>query len=145
MKVQCKRCGETKPIEEFDKHLAAGPLEPWNVRRCKVCTHVEYSIRYNDPEKREMQKAASRKWKANNLERHAELAREYRSRHKEKITAQNRLNYAVSIGKVVRLPCQVCGTTEKVQAHHISYKPEDWYNVRWLCHNCHALVHHMQT
>jgi len=145
MKVTCRKCGETKPIDQFDKQIAAGPLEPWNVRRCKECTHVDYSMRYNDPVKREAQKASSRNWKERNLSRHAELAREYRQRHKEKITAQNRLNYAVRSGKVERLPCQVCGTTERVHAHHVSYRQEDWYNVRWLCQNCHELVHHMQT
>lgn len=145
MKCACKRCGEEKPIAEFNKNIAAGPLEPWNIRCCKTCSRVDYSTRYNDPEKKEKQKAASRNWKENNRERHAELAVEYRARHKDKITAQNRLNYAVRTGKIQRQPCQVCGATERIQAHHVSYKPEDWYNVRWLCQDCHELVHSMTT
>lgn len=85
--------------------------------------------------------ASSRAWKENNRERHAELAREYRARHPDRIVAQNRLNYAVRKGRVIRGPCEVCGAKENVHAHHITYKPEDWYNVRWLCYVCHKFEH----
>ncbi len=141
MKVVCKQCGVEKDIEEFNKHLRSGPLEPWNARRCKECTHKEYAQRYATPVRRKRQLKASSNWKSNNPEKHAALARDYRQRHPEKITAQNRLNYAVRKGLVERKPCEVCGSEEKVHAHHVSYEPEDWYNVRWLCYVCHKLEH----
>lgn len=43
-------------------------------------------------------------------------------------------------GKLNRLPCEICGTTEKVEAHHDDYtKP---YDVRWLCFNHHREFHY---
>ena len=141
MKHKCKFCGEKKDVSDFDKILKEGPREPWNLRRCKECTHQEYEVRYSDPKRRKALVTASSNWKKKNPERHAELAREYRKRHPEKTTAQNRLNYAIKKGKIKRLPCEVCGTTKKVHAHHVSYEPEDWYDVRWLCYVCHKIEH----
>lgn len=141
MRVRCKHCGVEKDIAEFNKHLASGPLKPWNVRRCKACAHDEYIKRYATPARRKKLLKASINWKKANPERHAELAREYRARHKDRITAQNRLNYAVRKGLVERTPCEVCGSDDKVHAHHDSYDPADWYNVRWLCYVCHKLEH----
>jgi hypothetical protein len=138
---ECKFCGEAKPFTEFNKHLSEGPLEPWNLRRCKACAHRDFKQRQQDPDANRRLMLSSRAWKDRNPDRHAELAREYRKRHPEKIIAHNRLNYAIRMGRVVRLPCGVCGTTEKVHAHHVSYDPADWYNVKWLCYVCHKIEH----
>lgn len=82
---------------------------------------------------------AAREWKKANPERHAELARAYRARNREKTLAQNKLNYAVRTGKIERQPCEVCSATDKVHAHHHDYgKP---FDVRWLCFKCHKATH----
>lgn len=137
----CKVCGTRKPFEHFDKVLREGPREPWNFRHCKDCAHVAYERRYAIPARRKALLNASVNWKKEHPERHAELAREYRARYPEKIMAQNRLNYAIRKRRIKRQPCEVCGATEKVHAHHISYESKDWYNVRWLCGVCHEIEH----
>ena len=136
-KHKCRICGESKVLTEFDKNYSQGPYEAWNLRYCKICSHEKYLSRYTDSKQRETMQKASRNWKKEHPERHSELAREYRGRHPEKIKAQNKLNYAVRKGRIHRQPCEVCGVTEKIHAHHVSYKPEDWYNVKWLCYLCH--------
>ena len=46
---------------------------------------------------------------------------------------------AISSGRLVRQPCEVCGKTKKVHAHHDNYtKPLD---VRWLCPSHHHEAH----
>lgn len=91
------------------------------------------------PEKRQQQKEMSNAWKKNNPERHAELAREYRLRNPQKTKAQNKLNYALRTGQVVKGPCEKCGTDLRVHAHHHDYsRPLD---VRWLCYLCHKAEH----
>lgn len=137
----CKQCGERKAVKEFNRHHRQGPYEPWNLSICKNCSHRRYEQRRAVPRQLRKLHKASRAWKQTNPERHAKLAREYRERHPEKIVAQNRLNYAVRKGRVVRLPCEVCGTTDRVHGHHPSYDPKDWYNVRWLCSVCHTSEH----
>ena len=83
--------------------------------------------------------ASSRAWKRAHPERHAELARAYRARNREKTRAQNQLNYALRMGRMQRLPCEKCGSSEKVHAHHHDYsKP---FDVRWLCYLCHKAEH----
>jgi hypothetical protein len=141
-KHTCKGCGKTKPFKEFGLQIRGLPRVKANLRRlCRECAHLQYRDRYTSPRHRKVMQEASRSWKQENPERHAELAREYRSRHPEKIVAQNRLNYAIRKGRVQRQPCEECGTAKRVHAHHLSYKPEDWYNVRWLCYVCHELEH----
>lgn len=90
-------------------------------------------------EKHDIQLERSRNWKKQNPERHAELARAYRERNKEKTKAQGLLNYAVRTGRIERGQCDVCGTSERIHGHHHDYsKP---YDVRWLCFVCHKKSH----
>ncbi|KKK91601.1 hypothetical protein LCGC14_2711310 [marine sediment metagenome] len=46
---------------------------------------------------------------------------------------------AVHSGQLMREPCEKCGSTKMVEAHHDDYsRPLD---VRWLCHVCHMGFH----
>lgn len=46
---------------------------------------------------------------------------------------------AVKKGELFRGPCEVCGTTKNIDAHHDDYsKPLD---VRWLCRKHHQMHH----
>ena len=45
----------------------------------------------------------------------------------------------VKAGKLIKMPCEVCGTKINVEAHHDDYdKPMD---IRWLCRNHHREHH----
>lgn len=60
-----------------------------------------------------------------------------RCNHPYKYKATNMVNNFIRDGKLFREPCCVCGSNEKVHAHHDDYaKP---LNVRWLC-----AAHHRQ-
>lgn len=141
MKLKCKICGDEKDIQDFNKAMSAGPLEPWNVRMCKACAHDAYLTRYAEHDRREAQKAASRDWKRRNPGRHAELARQWRAANADKVRAVNRLNYALRMGRLVKRPCEACGATDKVHAHHDSYAEGQELNVRWLCTEHHKMWH----
>lgn len=65
--------------------------------------------------------------------------RRYEERNPEKRRAANIANNALRDGKLVRQPCEVCGSTERVHKHHDDYsRPLD---VRWLCPKHHAEHH----
>jgi hypothetical protein len=44
---------------------------------------------------------------------------------------------ALRSGRLQKGPCEECGSTEDVQAHHHSYLREDALDVTWLCLRCH--------
>lgn len=45
--------------------------------------------------------------------------------------AHNAVKKALAEGGLTREPCEVCG--DAGQAHHDSYHPSRWLDVRWLC------------
>jgi hypothetical protein len=130
----CNKCGSSKELSEFYR-------DPGNsdgrMARCKDCHCLaatlrqiknadqirEYDrIRSKDPKRKEM----TRKYKRN-----ANL------RNPQRSSAQQKVSYAVRTGRMIRMPCETCGTTEQVHAHHDDYsRPLD---VRWLCR-----IHHTQ-
>ena len=64
-------------------------------------------------------------------------AMRHRRRYPEKMRAHNAVRNAIETGRLVRQPCEVCGTVP-AEAHHDDYgKPLD---VRWLCK-----IHHEEV
>lgn len=76
------------------------------------------------------------------LKCHAEQMRNSRRKYSElfpearkRANARTRLKHYVKAGKVKKGPCEVCGSTEKIEAHHEDYdKP---LVVHWLCRKHH--------
>jgi ribosomal protein S27AE len=137
----CKHCDQHKPNDEF---YASQP------RRCKKCVKEKVrahrsqnldSIREYD---RQRAKTPKRKaHMANNLKRwrseNPDRVNKDRRDHPEKYKARSKVGNALRDGKLIKLPCEGCGETEKVQAHHDDYsKPLD---VRWVCTKCHSKTH----
>ena len=99
-----------------------------------------------------MIREAKRKWKASELgrQRFREQGKRYRAkypeevgamikayskRNPEKVAARNAINGAVRYGKIQKQPCEVCGATKYIHAHHDDYSQP--LVVHWLC-----AVHH---
>ena len=56
----------------------------------------------------------------------------------ERHKARAAMTWAITSGRLKRLPCEICGA-KKVEGHHEDYsKPLD---VRWLCTKHHRLAH----
>lgn len=53
----------------------------------------------------------------------------------QKIWCRNATNKAIIKGHLTRGLCEICGTSENIEAHHEDYS--DPYNVKWLCNNHH--------
>lgn len=118
----CGRCGVVKQLGEFnkDKYTKSGYRS-----QCKDCMTKE-RIELKDYYKQWREDEDRKKWYAN-----------YRkSRYQEgkiKVKARN------AARSLVRQPCEVCGTTERIHAHHDDYAfPLD---VRWLCAAHHSQWH----
>lgn len=53
--------------------------------------------------------------------------------------AHSAVSNALRDKKIFKNSCFVCGN-EKVEAHHTSYKKENWLNVQWLCKKHHTEI-----
>jgi hypothetical protein len=65
----------------------------------------------------------------------------YNAVNREKYLAHKAVYKAIKKGTLVKQPCEICGTAEKVQAHHDDYSKR--LDVRWLCPKHHK-EHHAQ-
>jgi hypothetical protein len=155
---QCYACKETKPLDSFYrlKRMTDG-----HVGKCKECT--KYQVRKNRAAKIDYYREWDRK-RSHNPERIAlrnpklnliglycvipigHPARQevkssndlYIKRNPKKYRAHTTFHSATLTGKLIRQPCEVCGSTT-VHGHHDDYsKPLD---VRWLCPKHHSERH----
>jgi hypothetical protein len=65
--------------------------------------------------------------------------REWQKAHPEQTRAQQTVQIAVKTGELIAQPCEFCGTTERIHAHHADYSMP--LTVNWLCHSCHIRYH----
>ncbi len=84
------------------------------------------------PEYRIHRKEYQKKWVAENPEKIKANRKKWTERHR----ARDKFKYAVKSGKIVRMPCEICGDP-KSEGHHEDYsKP---FEVKWLCLKHHAM------
>lgn len=127
----CFKCNIKKPLGEFYQHkrMADGYLN-----KCKDCSKKD--VKRN----RELNIGYYREYDKNRGNRQHELySKEYREKYPLKYKAHNLVNNSIRDGKLFREPCENCGISESVHAHHDDYaKP---LNVRWLCAGHHKQWH----
>lgn len=132
---KCFKCKEHKPRQCFYRHsqMADGRLG-----KCKECTKIDVVNRRKEkPEEiREYERLRNQtQGRKSNALRYQKSAR---LRNPEKYRARVSLNNAVRDGRVLKLPCNVCGSLV-VEGHHRDYrKPLD---VVWLCKTHHLEEH----
>lgn len=71
--------------------------------------------------------------------KHARRLYAQRERGSQKRAARVAVGNAIQSGKLTKCPCEVCGTTHLVHAHHDDYSKA--LDVRWLCPKHHAAEH----
>lgn len=72
-------------------------------------------------------------------EQNAQKNRKWNAENREKYLAHKKVENAIKSGRLTRQPCERCGSTERVHAHHDDYsKPMD---VMWLCPTHHGERH----
>lgn len=142
----CRKCKLFKNIDEFRKtRRKKDGLQDW----CKDCCKKYDKLYYTkNKDKRNRQ---ARNWAINNPEKRFIIEKKYRESEKgKKALYENCKKYSKkypnrrnSYNKVRRnlkkQPCEMCGNTDKVEAHHEDYeKPLD---VIWLCSKHHKEIH----
>lgn len=114
---RCSMCHQLKLESDFYRNRAQ---KDGFYHYCKEC-HITYFKKYAFTKiRKKHQQRKTANWTQKNP---------------EKRKAHNILNTALHAGKITRQPCQVCGSTQRVEAHHEDYsKPLE---VEWLCRKHH--------
>lgn len=125
----CFKCQEVKPLSEFYKHKM---MADGHVNKCKECNKKD--VRENRSSKVEYYREYDRvRGNRQTEEYFAGYKADYPNKHK----AHTMVGNAIRDGHLFKMPCETCGSEERIHAHHDDYaKP---LNVRWLC-----AAHHRQ-
>ncbi len=128
----CTSCKNGKPLVEFYKQPSNSD---GRAGRCKDCHKASMKKnRRENPEVRVRDRARAK------LPHRKEASRavviRWRKENPEAYKAQTAVGNALRDGKIERQPCEECGETRRVHAHHDDYSRP--LVVRWLC----PLHHH---
>lgn len=149
----CTKCGELKPLEDY---YALSGNKDGRFNECKECTKAR--VRRHRQENLERIQAYDRE-RGSSEHRKANVRRTYRKRvsdpekrkkeweYKKEWFNRNSLKKAahtitcnaIRDGRLIRQPCEWCGTEKNIHAHHEDYNFP--MAVTWLCRTCHGLRH----
>ena len=99
---------------------------------CKECKHKEL----------EKVRQAEREAKRLSIEEVTKRKAEHRKWAMFQRAGRKFTETCINIGMLIRSPCEVCGDTNDVEAHHDDYYQP--YQVRWLCRG-HHVEHHAKV
>lgn len=123
---QCRSCRIDLEMTEFYRHPET---RDGYLNHCKQCV-----------------RGRVRRRRAQNIDEYRERDRQRPGRaakkRPEQAAAHAAVRYAIQRGDLVRQPCEKCGTTEIVDAHHDDYAEP--LEVRWLCRRHHREEHMTQ-
>lgn len=122
----CLDCKETKPINEFYTHkkMADGHLN-----KCKNCVKKRLHNYWHDGRGKIVDKR--RNLKPKRIEWKRQQSARMRIKHRAKIDVNYLWYKHVRQNKIIYGCCSVCGTNNKIEAHHSDYnKP---YDIIWFC------------
>lgn len=128
---KCFKCGVVKALHDFYTHKT---MKDGHLNKCKECakTDVKKHRRENDSV-REYDNRRSKE--PHRLEMMRFISKRWREENPDGYRAHTAVGNAIRDGRLVRMPCEVCGN-KRSHAHHEDYaKP---FDVTWLC----ALHHH---
>jgi len=107
---------------------------------CRKCKHRKYMREYYWINRDRVIETVKRS-RANNIDkiRERDRGRGYRVYDESKVFARSMVHKAKKSGRLIPQPCEVCGSVERIHAHHEDYRRA--LDVRWLCPAHHGEVH----
>jgi hypothetical protein len=149
----CSRCGQKKPLSEFNRRSSS----PDGHRpECRDCQHKDYRRYYHEGGGRENAARYYFENKAQLQVRWREYARTRRGKAAILRAARNRgydpvkaaayraVHRAIANGILTRpIECDLCGAPGPTEAHHHNgYEREHHLDVIFLCRECHDIADH---
>jgi hypothetical protein len=137
MEAIMKYCNTCKTEKEFSEYHIRKASKDGLSAKCKHCAKEYDDARANDPKR-----VAARKFYAKTpegLKAGAEAKTAWIASNPKKRAAQNAIANAIRSGRITKKPCEVCGSTYRIHAHHCDY--DKFYDVQWLCAQHHKDWH----
>ena len=146
---KCYACGETKKLSEFYSHRKS---RDGTVNKCKECTkkdvrenrkrNIEHYREYDKrramlPKRVKMREDYAKTDDGKKAIKRA--SNRYRAKHPRRRAAHIAVGNAIRDGHLIPQPCEICGETNNVHAHHDDYSKQ--LDVRWLCASHHKQWH----
>ena len=107
---ECFKCKKIKPLSEYYKHAQMGD---GHLNKCKECTKSdvgEHRLKNLDKIREYDRKRGSRQ--------SPEYLGEYRRKYPNKYRAHSLVQRTIRRGDLVKKPCVVCGSEDRIEAHH---------------------------
>lgn len=133
MKI-CSCCKAEKPFSDFQVRKLS---KDGFTASCRLCLKERDRARYPKEKERRKQNHADYMASTKGKEVHKAAVEKWKQQNKVKRAANVLLGNAVRSGKIVPLPCWICG--EKAEAHHPDY--DQPLSVIWLCPSHHKQAH----
>jgi hypothetical protein len=148
-KKQCKVCRQTLQASSFSKESRNKDGLMGKCKRCRLAKEREYLKTENGVRSRKLalenyknsgkQKLATTKYWSSVRGQEMKMLGHVRDKLSGKERTRRLTQYYIYSGKLKRQPCERCGSSDNIQAHHEDYsKPRD---VMWLCPIHHAERH----
>jgi hypothetical protein len=138
MEKKCTLCGELKPETDFYKNnLCRGGFSS----QCKACVKARARVRQivKKDEIRAYERERSKL--PHRVELRASAMQKEKANNPERVKARYAVSNAVRDGRLRKMDCAFCGSTNTVAHHHDYSKPLD---VTWLCNPCHTRFHALE-
>lgn len=136
---RCPKCKETKPVSMFWKNKTRPDGMCGQCKTCVTAYNQSENHKAATHKHRKSPKGQSSREKYRKSDRGRKADTAYRLRIPEKTSARHAVGNALAAGKLIKKPCEICGTTKDVHAHHDDYaRPLE---VRWLCRKHHDEHH----
>ena len=137
----CKICNNEKPLSDFYKHFRMADRHLNICKDCKIkyqkekykidIMSIDYILKERERGRKKYHKYL---YKNNNIE----AKRKWDMNHKKEKRTHDQVHKALLAGKIIKMPCEICGSVESV-GHHEDYdKP---LSVNWYCVKCHSNRH----
>ncbi len=138
MEKNCTLCGQSKPLSEFYK---APGCKDGLANQCIPCVKARARIR--QIVKKDEIRAYERKRSKlpHRVEARAKALQKEKEQRPERISARSAVTNAVRDGRLKKMDCAFCGSSNTVAHHHDYSKPLD---VTWLCSPCHTRFHALE-
>lgn len=144
----CFKCNKFLPFSQFYKH---SQMSDGHLNKCKECTKRDtkenrerrqdyYNAYDRNRAKLPHRREDVRERQKQNKQSHNLANRDYAQKYPDRRKCQCAVSKALKAGRISRLHCFICGSSE-VEAHHAYYDLTAPLDVVWLCIEHHKECH----